>query len=136
MADLLMNAVAVRRAADVLLRGVGGRAVMLRMPAPAGVGDVTEQLGLAVPQFQDVELAPVVLERGSTTVRTMLVSANAVNALVGSMGYSASSVLFADAFGVLVDGVLMEVASVAETELGGAAAVYRVGLRERVALQV
>lgn len=109
---------------------------MLRMPAPASVGDVTEQLGLAVPEFQDVELAPVVLERGSATVRTVLVSANAVNALVGSMGYSAADVLFADAFGVLVDGVVMEVESVAETELGGAPAIYRLSLREPVALQI
>ena len=110
--------------------------MLLRLPSPAVPADATEQLGLAVPQFQDVELAPVVLERGSATARTMLVSANAVNALVGSMGYSAADVLFAAAFGVLVDGVLMEVESVAETELGGAAAVYRVGLREPVALQV
>jgi hypothetical protein len=136
MADLLMNAVAVRRAADVLLRGAGGRAVMLRMPAPGNAGDVAEQLGLAVPEFQDVELAPVVLQRGSATGREMLVSANVVNALVGSMGYSAASVLFADAFGVLVDGVLMEVESLAETELGGASAIYRLSLREPVALQV
>ena len=131
-----MNAVAVRRVANVLLRGVGGRAVMLRTPAPAGVGDVTEQLGLAVPEFQDVELAPVALERGNGTTRTMLVSATAVNGLVGSMGYSAASVLFGDAFGVLVDGVLMEVESVAETELGGAAYIYRLMLREPVGLRV
>jgi len=136
MADLLMSAVAVRRAADVLLRGVGGRAVTLRMPAPASAGDVTEQLGLAVPEFQDVELAPVVLERGSAAGRTMLVSANAVNVLAGSMGYSAASVLFANAFGVLVDGVLMEVESVAESELGGAPAIYRIALQEPVALRV
>jgi hypothetical protein len=136
MADLLMSAVAVRRAADVLLRGVGGRAVMLRMPAPASAGDVTEQLGLAVPEFQDVELAPVVLERGSAAERTMLVSANAVNVLVGSMGYSAANVLFADAFGVMVDGVLMEVESVMETELGGTPAIYRIALREPAALRV
>ncbi|HEY6413610.1 MAG TPA: hypothetical protein VIX42_07980 [Edaphobacter sp.] len=136
MADLLMNAVAVRRAADVLLRGVGGRSVMLRLPAPASAGDITEQLGLAVPEFQDVELAPVVLERGSGTTRQLLVSPNAVNALVGSMGYSAASVLFADAFGVLVDGVLMEVESVTGTELGGAPAIYRLALREPIALRV
>jgi hypothetical protein len=136
MADLLMSAVAMRRSADVLLRGVGGQAVMLRMPAPANVGDVTEQLGLAVPEFQDVELAPVALERGNGKTRTMLVSANAVSGLVGSMGYSAADVLFADAFGVLVDGVLMEVESVTETELGGAPAIYRVALREPVALLI
>jgi hypothetical protein len=136
MADLLMNAVGVRHAADVLLRGVGGRAVMLRMPAPANAGDVTEQLGLAVPEFQDVELAPVVLERGSAATRQMLVSANAVNVLVGSLGYSAGNVLFANAFGVLVDGVLMEVESVAETELSGTPYIYRLTLREPIALLV
>jgi hypothetical protein len=136
MADLSMNAVAMRRAADVLLRGVGGRAVVLRMPGPASVGDVAEQLGLAVPEFQDVELAPVALERGNGTTRTMLVSANAVNAMVGSTGFSAASVLFANAFGVLVDGVLMEVESVTETELGGVPYIYRVALREPAALLV
>jgi hypothetical protein len=136
MTDLLMNAVAMRRAADVLLRGVGGRSVMLRMPAPASAGDVSEQLGLAVPEFQDVELAPVVLTRGNEKTRTMVVSANAVNAVVGSMGYAAANVLFADAFGVLVDGVLMEAESVTETELGGAPAIYRLILQEPVALRV
>ena len=40
-----------------------------------------------------------------------MVSATAVKGLVGSLGYSAASVLFARAFGVLVDGVLMEVES-------------------------
>jgi hypothetical protein len=136
MADLLMNAVGVRLAADVLLRGVGGRAVMLRLPAPAGAGDVTEQLGLATPEFQDVELAPVLLERGNGATRLMLVSANAVNVLVGSIGYSAANVLFANAFGVLVDGVLMEVESVTDTELSGTPYIYRVTLREPVALRV
>ena len=37
--------------------------VLLRVPAPAVAGDVTEQLGLATPEFQDVELAPVVFRR-------------------------------------------------------------------------
>src|SRR5665213_1558946 len=59
MADLLSASAAAVRAADVLLRCAGGRAVMLRMPAPASAADVAEQLGLAGPEFQDVELAPV-----------------------------------------------------------------------------
>ena len=136
MGELRDASITARRAADVLLRCAGGRAVLLRMPAPASAGDTTEQLGLAVPEFQDVELAPVALERGNGTTRTMLVSANAVNAMVGSMGFSAASVLFANAFGVLVDGVLMEVESVTETELGGAPYIYRLVLREPVALLV
>ena len=105
---------------------------MLRMPAPAVAGDVTEQLGLAVPEFQDVELAPVVFRKARATAAEgkaakweLMVSATAVNAVVGSLGYSAASVLFATAFGVLVDGVLMEVVSATESEVGGAPYVYR-----------
>ena len=43
---------AAARAADVLLRAMGGRTVMLRMPAPAVPVDVTEQFGLATPSFR------------------------------------------------------------------------------------
>src|ERR1700761_4225144 len=136
MADLLKGSAAAVRAADVLLRCSGGRAVLLRMPAQASAGDTTEQLGLAVPTFQDVELAPVVFRKSRQAVTTqaavgkvakweLMVSATAVNALVGSLGYSAASVLFATAFGVLIGGVLMAVESVTESEVFGAPYVYR-----------
>ena len=135
--------VMARRAADVLLSCAGGRAVLLRMPAPGTAGDVTEQLGLATPEFQDVELAPVVFRKarvataeGKAAEWELMVSATAVNALVGSLGYSAASVLFADAFGVLVDGVLMEVEAVTESEVGGSPYVYRVVVKEPLALVV
>jgi hypothetical protein len=140
MADASMMAI---RAADVLLSCAGGRAVLLRMPAPGTAGDVTEQLGLATPEFQDVELAPVVFRKarvataeGKAAEWELMVSATAVNALVGSLGYSAASVLFADAFGVLVDGVLMEVEAVTESEVGGSPYVYRVVVKEPLALVV
>ena len=117
--------------------------MLLRMPAPASAGDTTGQLGLAVPEFQDVELAPVVFRKARATVAVgeaatmeLMVSATAVDALVGSLGYSAASVLFATAFGVLVDGVLMEIESATESEVGGTAYVYRLLLREPLALVV
>jgi hypothetical protein len=140
MADLLCDAGAAVRAADVLLRGVGGRAVMLRMPATASAGDVTEQLGLATPEFQDVELAPVVFRAARATVVEgkaakweLLVSATAVQVLVGSLGYGAAEVLFGEAFGVLVDGVLMTVESATGAEVGGSAYLYRLVLRAPLA---
>ena len=143
MADLMRAAGAAVRAADVLLRSAGGRAVLVRLPAPGVAGDASEQLGLAVPQFQDVELAPVVFRKargrvveGKAARWELLVSATAVNAVVGSLGYSAASVLFAVAYGVLVDGVLMEVVSATESELGGVPYVYRLLLREPSSLQV
>jgi hypothetical protein len=143
MADLVMSSGATVRAVDALLKRVGGRAVMLRLPSPGMVGDVTEQLGLAVPQFQDVELAPVAFRkaRGTTAEGNaarceLLVSATAVKGLVGSLGYSAESVLCARAFGVLVDGVLMEIESATESEAGGMPYVYRLQLRTPAALMV
>jgi hypothetical protein len=143
MGELRDASITMRRAADVLLRCGGGRAVLLRMPAPATAGDTTEQLGLATPTFQDAELAPVVFRKARATTADgkaarweLMVSATAVNALVGSLGYSAASVLFATAFGVLIDGVLMEVESATESEVGGAPYVYRLVLRAPLALVV
>jgi phage-related minor tail protein len=147
MADLLSGSAAAVRAADVLLRCAGGRSVLLRMPVQASAGDETEQLGLAVPTFQDVELAPVVFRKSRQAVTTqaavgkvarweLMVSASAVEALVGSLGYSAASVLFATAFGVLIDGVLMAVESVTESEVFGSPYVYRLVVDAPVALIV
>ncbi len=135
MADLMHGAAQVIRAADVLLRVGGGPAVMLRMPGPASAGDTTEQLGLAMPEFQDIALAPVVFRKsrqaetaeaaGTKTARwELMVSATAVNALMGSMGFSVAGAVFAAAFGVLIDGVLMEIVSATESEAFGQAYVY------------
>jgi hypothetical protein len=148
MADLRNASIMARRAADALLQCAGGRAVLLRMPAPATSGDTTEQLGLAVPTFQDVELAPVVFRKSRQAASALsaavdkaarwelMVSATAVQELVGSLGYSAASVLFAVAFGVLIDGVLMEVLSATESEAFGAPYVYRLVLQAPLALVV
>lgn len=140
MSDLLMDSGAAVRTANVLLRGVGGRSVMMRMPATASFGDVTEQLGLATPQFQDVELAPVVFRSPRATVAEgkaatweLLVSGDAVEALVGSLGYGAAESLFGAAFGVLIDGVLMTVESTTAAETGGSAYLYRLVVRSPLA---
>lgn len=140
MADLLMNSGAAVHAADTLLRGVGGRAVMLRIPATASAGDITEQLGLAVPEFQDIELAPVifrsvraVVAEGKPAKWELLVSAAAVETLVGSMGYGAAESLFGAAFGILIDGVLMTVESTTAMVTAGAAFLYRLVLRAPIA---
>ena len=139
----MSGSAAAVRAADVLLRVAGGRSVLLRMPAPASAGDTTEQLGLAVPEFQDIALSPVVFRKARTTASVgkvaqweLMVSATAVRTLVGSLGYSAASVLFATAFGVLIDGVLMEVESATQSEIYGTPYVYRLLLRAPVALIV
>ncbi len=123
---------------------------MLRLPAPAVPADDGEQLGLAVPQFQDVALAPVVFRRlrqriaveaGQTdvlkaraTVSELLVSATAVQAATGAAGMDSAEVLFQVALGVVIDTVLYEIAAANSSELGGSAYLYRLVLRQPLAM--
>ena len=136
MADVMQSNAAATRAADTLLRSAGGRRVLLRIPSAATAGDATEQLGLATPTFQDVELAPVLFRKAMPHLSTangvrweLLVSATAVNAVVGSLTFQSGSVLFAQAYGVLVDETLMEIEFATASQIFGEPYVYRLMLR-------
>jgi len=127
MADLLCSDAAVR-AADALLRANGGRAVLLRLPAPAVANNDGEQLGLATPQFQDVELAPTAFRKAQST-STLLISGSAVKAVVGTLQFNSAEVLFETALGVVVDGVLYTILSNTAATSDGATYVYSLELR-------
>ena len=124
------------RMADALLRTLGGRTVLLHIPTPAIEGDAGEQVGLGVPMFQDVELGPVVFRRvlvgrGDETVAAkseLLVSASAVERIVGSLAFDSAAVLFQNVAGVLVDADLLRVVSVTSAEAFGEVYLYRLGL--------
>lgn len=152
------------RAADTLLRALGGRTVTLRMPAPAVPADPTEQLGLATPQFQDIPLAPAVYRKARATISVgatagtpfiarsdmsgsvrseLLISATAVQRIVGSLAYASASMLFANAVGILAEPVtasgtdsdaasnagLLEIVAASAEEAHGQPYVYRLILR-------
>jgi hypothetical protein len=128
-------------AADTLLRRAGGRSVLLRTPSPATPGDVAEQLGLATPSFQDVELAPVVFRKaqgttalGKGTRWELLISATAVQTVIGSLAFDSATVLFAQAFGILIDDVLMEIEAATSSTAFGQPYVYRLVLRAPTSL--
>lgn len=127
MADLLCSAAAVR-AADALLRANGGRAAWLRLPAPAATNNDGEQLGLATPQFQDVELAPVAFRKSAST-STLLVSGSAVRAIVGTLQYNSAELLFETAVGVVLDGALFTILSSTAATSDGSTYVYSLELR-------
>jgi hypothetical protein len=130
------------RLADTLLCGVGGRTVLLHMPAPAVPNDLGEQIGLATPEFQDIPLAPVVFRKIRATTGTaekpkeatceLLVSASAVNRIGGSLAFDSADVLFAQAGGVMVDGTLYGITWAARAEAFGSVFLYRLGLRGAV----
>lgn len=134
---------AMTRAADVLLRAMGGRRVMLRVPALAASTDVTEQLGIATPMFKDLPLEPVVYRKARATVANgkapkweMLVSASQVKSLVGSQAYASASALFAQAYGILSGDELLEIESATQEQAFGQPYLYRLLLRAPLAREV
>ncbi|MDE3104436.1 MAG: hypothetical protein KGK08_04605 [Acidobacteriota bacterium] len=134
---------AARRAADALLWKAGGRSVVLRLAAPGMAADATEQLGLAVPGYQDVVVEPAVFRRARARVTPekvtrweMLLSASGVEMALAPTGFVAASAIFAQAYGVLVDGTLLAVESVTESEVGGLPYVYRLLVRQPLAERV
>lgn len=136
----MSDSICATRVADVLLRAMGGRCVKLRMPAPAVPADVTEQLGIATPLFQDLQLKPVAFRKARATVAPdkaarweLLVSASAIESLTGSLAYASASLLFEQAFGVLVDEELLEIVSATAEQVFGRAYAYRLVLRAPLA---
>jgi hypothetical protein len=106
------------RHADAVMWAAGGGGVKLRMPAPAAAGSDAEQLGLATPEFQDIPLCPAVFRKAGSA-KTLLVSASAVDAVVGSLAFDSADGLFETAAGVVVDGLLYEITnSVASQAMG------------------
>ena len=134
------------RMADALLRSVGGRTVLLHIPAPAVQGDLGEQVGLGVPGFQDVALGPAVFRRVRPAIALaaavkvaeyeLLISASAVEKLVGSLAFGSAEVLFGQADGVLVDGALFSIVSATSSEAFGQVYLYRLGLHGAAAMVV
>lgn len=132
-----VNAAALR-AADTLLRSIGGTQVLLRTPAPAVPDNNGEQLGLSTPQFQDSPLCPVVYRRlrskfsavtNAPTQYELLVSATAVNTLISTTAFDSAATLFAVAFAVVIDSVPLEIVSATTSEIGGAPYMYRLLLQ-------
>jgi hypothetical protein len=132
-----------QRIADSLLRSLGGRSVLLRLPMNAIPDSDQEQLGLMAPLFNDVELAPVVYRRSRATMETgrgaqyeLLVSAKTVEGLIGSMAFNSAETLFATATGVVAGQMLLQIVAVSSSEVFGRAYLYRLLLRESVALSI
>jgi hypothetical protein len=124
------------RMADVLLRSLGGGAVMLRVPGNAVAAMDAEQLGLSEPQFEEIAIGPAVYRKvmptqaeGKGERAELLVSATRVMAIVGSLGYESTSLLFAQAAGVVVNGRLLQIVGASSSEVLGRPYLYRLQLR-------
>jgi len=125
------------RAADSLLRSLGGFSVGLRVPTAAAAAVDGEQLGISSPLFQDLPLSPVVFRKlrsvmveGQTVKYELLVSSSAVEAAVAVQQVASSDVLLAMATGIVVNSILFLIEATSFSEWQGNVCVYRILLRE------
>ncbi len=123
---------AVLRAADALLRALGGDEIGLVLPLPTETGSDSTQLGLTDPGVQQLTISPVVVRtlpapNGGPRVRLeFLISASAVANAVDEEGADSAEALFDLALGIQHQADLFHIESVSTEYFAGTAYLYRV----------
>ena len=119
------------RAADALLRALGGDQVGLVLPRPE-TGTDSMQLGLTDPGVQQVMISPVVIRTlparttGPRVRLEFLMSASAIANAVSAEGAESAGALFDQALGVQFQTDLFHIESVSTEYFAGTAYLYRV----------
>lgn len=127
---------ALVRAADAMLRALGGSSVVLVFPLAVMPDDPSAQLGLVDPGVQQVPFAPVVVRNLTTTSNgprrrlEFLISSSCVAAQLPVMNMPSADALFEYALGILFDNQMFRIESVTPEYFGGTAYLYRVAAVE------
>jgi hypothetical protein len=123
---------AVMRAADALLRALGGDQIALVLPMPTETGSDSTQLGLTDPGIQQLTISPVVVRTlpvpttGPRARLEFLISASAVANAVDEEGADSAQALFDLALGIQHQADLFHIESVSTEYFAGMAYLYRV----------
>lgn len=120
------------RAADSMLRALGGTEITVLFPQATLPNDPSAQLGLVDPGVQEVEFSPVVIRILPTTGNgprrqlEFLISGTTVAEELSSQGVTTAQALFANALGVMYQGNLLHIENVTTEYFADAAYLYRV----------
>jgi hypothetical protein len=123
---------AVMRAADALLRALGGDQIGLVLPMPTETGSDSTQLGLVDPGIQQLTISPVVVRTlaapntGPRVRLEFLISASALANAVDAEGADSAEALFDLALGIQHQADLFHIESVSTEYFAGTAYLYRV----------
>ena len=118
------------RAADALLRALGGASVSLLLPATATASDAAGQLGLVDPGVQEVVIYPVVtraLVTGNLGPRRRIeftLPASAVAAQLPALGMGTAEDLFNAVLGLNYGGDLFHIEKVVPENFAGTDCFY------------
>jgi len=117
------------RAAEAMLQALGGEGVQVLFPGSSAGGD-SQELGLAVPPVEEVEVAPVcrlaAAPAGGQRRVEFLFSAAGLAKYVEARGSQSAKEFFEASLGIVEDGTLLRIESVASETFGGTAYLYRV----------
>jgi hypothetical protein len=120
----------VRRAADAMVRALGGTQITLRI-ADASAGDTNSQIGLTPPMSEDLQISPALVRtiapaaNGSKRIEVTL-SAKAVKPIADQYGVDDIPTWLLTAEGILFRGKLMHIDTVVSDYLGGMDYLYHI----------
>lgn len=120
------------RAADAMLRALGGDEVALVLPLPTAPTDPGSQLGLTDPGVQQVPISPVVVRNlnatgsGPSLRLELLLSASAVADAVEAQAAPSADALFDAALGIQFQSILLHIEQMSTDYFAGVAYLYRV----------
>jgi hypothetical protein len=122
---------AAQRAAETMLRTLGGGSIQVRVPALVVSGDAA-QLGASAAVFEDVEISPVVVRSAirQQKGREILVAACTLARVRQLRTETEVTNFFETAAGVVVAGKLARIDRVLAEEFAGAAYIYRLVVSE------
>jgi hypothetical protein len=123
------------RAAEALIRTLGGCTVWVRIPVSITTRADAAQLGLAATATEDVALSPVVARhlqntKGSLKKIELLISAASLSRAKEINDAKSAEEFFDSALGVIYSGALLRIESVLVDEFGGVPYLYRVAVSE------
>lgn len=127
---------AAQRAADALLRSLGGSSVRLRLAGQPCAAD-SDQVGLGNGPYVELALSPAVfrctraaMKDGGEIEWELLLSAGAVEAQMSALQLDSAEALFAQAVDLAVGTKTFLIEAISGSEMNGQVYLYRILLRE------
>ena len=132
MGTMGLSGTAMLRAADAMLKALGGDTVSLVFPLVAMPDDASAQLGLVDPGTEEVEFSPVVVRNlptsnaGPRRRLEILLSGRSVAEQVVARNVASAEALFDGALGVVHGGDLLRIEGMTIEYFSGTAFLYKV----------
>jgi len=123
---------AAARAADALLRTLGGTAVILLFPAAGLPADPASDLGLVDPGVEQASIGPVIVRELTTENNgprrriEVVAGRSALAEQVSQRNVASADVLFETALGIVYDGEMFHIEGFVAEQFAGFSYLYRV----------